>query len=51
MSVYVRTVGELINHLQTLPKDVLVCDADSGNDGVLVDYCEGNDYLIIKGNW
>ena len=48
---YVRTVEELIKHLETLPKDVIVCDADSGNDGVLVDYCFGDNFLIIKGDW
>ena len=48
---YVRTVEELIKHLETLPKDVIVCDADSGNDGVSVDYCYGDKFLIIKGDW
>lgn len=51
MYVYVRTVEELIKHLQTLPKDVIVCDADSGNDGVIVNHCPGDNFLIIKGAW
>ena len=51
MFVYVRTVEELINYLQTLPKDVVVCDADCDNDGVLVNYFASDNFLMIKGAW
>ena len=49
-SVYVRTVEDLIKHLETLPKDVIVCDGDSGLDGVNVTYCQGDNFLIIQGD-
>ena len=51
MSVYARTVEELIKVLETLPKDTIVCDSDSGNDGVFVDYEERFNFVMIKGNW
>ena len=51
MSVYVRTVEELIKVLKELPKDTIVCDADSGNDGLNLDYEETFNSVIFKGVW
>ena len=51
MSVYVRTVKDLIKLLETLPKDTIVCDSDSGNDGLNIDYEENFNYVMFKGNW
>ena len=49
MSVYVRTVEDLIKYLETLPKDIIVCDGDSDLDGVNVTYCQGDNFLTIQG--
>ena len=51
MSVYVRTVEELINHLQTLPKDLIVCDADSGGEGLYVETLPQYNMVMVKGAW
>lgn len=51
MSVYVRTVEELIKVLETLPKDTIVCDSDSDNDGLNLDYREDDNYVMFKGVW
>lgn len=51
MSVYVKTVEELIDVLKKLPKDTIVCDSDSGNDGLNLDYEEDRNYVMFKGNW
>ena len=51
MSVYVRTVEELTKVLETLPKDTVVCDSDSGNDGIYLDYEEDFNCVMFKGNW
>ena len=51
MSVYVRTIEELIKVLETLPKDTIVCDSDSGNDGLYLDYEEDFHSVMLKGNW
>ena len=51
MSVYVRTVEELIEVLKELPKDTIVCDSDSGNDGVNLDYREDDNYVMFRGAW
>lgn len=51
MSVYVRTVEELIEVLKELPKDTIVCDSDSGNDGVNLDYREDDNYVMFRGVW
>ena len=51
MSVYVRTVEELIEVLRTLPKDTIVCDSDSGNDGLNLDYEENFNSVMFKGVW
>lgn len=50
-SKYILTVEELINYLKTLPKETIVCDADSGNDGVRVRFFSPDNYLIITGEW
>ena len=51
MSVYVRTVEELIEVLKTLPKDTIVCDSDSDNDGLNLDYEENLNSVMFKGSW
>lgn len=51
MSVYVRTVEELIEVLRTLPKDTIVCDSDSGSDGLNLDYEENFNSVMFKGVW
>ena len=51
MSVYVRTVEELIEVLKELPKDTIVCDSDSGNDGLELDYEENFNSVMFKGVW
>lgn len=51
MSVYVRTVEELIEVLKELPKDTIVCDSDSGNDGVNLDYRKDDNYVMFTGVW
>lgn len=51
MSVYVRTVEELIEVLKTLPKDTIVCDSDSGNDGLNLYYEENFNSVMFKGVW
>lgn len=51
MSVYVRTVEELMEVLKTLPKDTIVCDSDSGNDGLNLDYEENFNSVMFKGVW
>ena len=51
MSVYVRTVEELIEVLKTLPKDTIVCDSDSGNDGLNLDYEENFKSVMFRGMW
>ena len=50
MSVYVKTVEELIEYLKTLPQDLIVCDGDSDLDGVNVTYCQGDNFLVIQGD-
>lgn len=51
MSVYVRTVEDIIKILETLPKDAIVCDSDSGNEGLNLDYDENFNSVMIKGVW
>ena len=51
MSVYVRTVKELIEVLKELPKDTIVCDSDSGNDGLELDSEENFTSVMFKGVW
>ena len=51
MSVYVRTVEELIEVLKELPKDTIVCDSDSGNDGLDLEYEENFNAVMFKGVW
>ena len=51
MSVYVRTVEELIEVLKGLPKDTIVCDSDSGNEGLNLDYEENFNSVMFKGVW
>ena len=48
--VYAITVEDLIKHLETLPKDVIVCDGDSDLDGVTITYCQGDNFLLIQGD-
>ena len=48
MRAYVRTVEDLIKHLETLPKDIIVCVGDSDLDGVKVTYCPGDNFLTIQ---
>ena len=50
MRTAVKTVEDLIKHLETLPKDVIVCDGDSDLDGVNVTYCPGDNFLTIQGD-
>lgn len=51
MSVYVKTVEELINHLQTLPKDFIVYDDDSGGEGLYVETLPQYNMVMVKGVW
>lgn len=51
MSVYVKTVEELIEVLKELPKDTIVCDSDSDNDGLYLDYEENFNSVMFKGVW
>lgn len=50
-SVYVKTVEELITYLQTLPKDLVVCDDESDSEGVYVDAMPEYNMVMIKGVW
>ena len=50
-SAYVKTVEELITYLQTLPQDLVVCDDESGSDGLYVDVMPEYNMVMIKGVW
>ena len=51
MSVYVRNVAELIEYLKTLPDDTIVCDSDSGTDGLICEHVEEFNFVMFKGSW
>ena len=51
MSVYVKTVEDLIKYLKTLPQDLIVCDDDSGGEGLYVEALPQYNMVMVKGNW